>query len=72
MNNMMGRLPTLDEHNRQRDLAEAASRRNGAGVACPQCPDTEMFETNPGALNTSHPPSTTVQCPKCGHIGYKR
>ncbi len=68
--NKMGEMPTLDEHNAQKFLAEKALRRTGAGVACPAC-HTEMELTHPGQVNASLPPSENVRCPACGRRGLK-
>lgn len=69
-NTIAGRMLTLDEHNRQKQLAEQALWKHGAGVACPSC-GTEMVFTHPGAINTTPPSPENVRCPRCGRTGLK-
>ncbi len=67
---LQGRLPTLDEHNRQKIMERKALQVNGAGVACPKC-GMEMVLAHPGQINLSFPPSEIVRCPSCGRTGEK-
>lgn len=68
-NRLMGRLPTLDEHNRQKMIQEAMANRPPAGVACPTCKDVEMILDG----FRDHPNGTkSVICPKCKHRGVMR
>lgn len=70
-NSLMDRLPTLEEHNQQRQAEEASSNacRLRAGVACPSC-KTEMRFTNIEADRLL--PPLHVECPKCRAKGWKR
>lgn len=60
------RMPTLTEHNRGKDCAEAfiESARRNAGVACPKC-GVQMKYTAPGK-------DRNVRCPWCRHTGVMR
>lgn len=64
------RLPTLDEYNRQRQVADE-ERPLGAGVRCWKC-HVEMIFAIPGVVNAGHPPTEWVACPKCREVGLKR
>lgn len=64
-------MKRLDDHNKE-VRNKAKGNVTMSGVACPKCPGlTEMHFMFPGLQNLSSPPSETVVCPKCNHIGYK-
>lgn len=64
-------MKTLEEHNSE--IEEKTGISNKAGVSCPFHRDVEMEFLYGGSVNNIvDPPTQTVICPTCGHIGYKR
>lgn len=64
-------LKSLDEFNREREgwwIARSQGRREGNGIACPEC-GAELFDTYPSMELLSLPPKKDVYCVKCGFKG---
>ena len=61
-------LIPLEVHNSLRREALSPDMNRPNGLACPQC-NAELRDTVPGRSDMTVPPSTPVNCAKCGFTG---